>query len=152
MRLDIKNRLVIVGCGKGKNPSDAAAQDIYTGNLFRARRAYAEASGAPWLIASARYGLLHPERWIAPYDLTIRQLCAPDRAAWALTCVLDVVSGLPDISSPRGITVELHMGADYAEVLRDTLKAVGFGVDWTTQGKGIGEQLALYKRSPGGAK
>lgn len=145
MRLDIKNRIVLIGCGKSKNPSDAAAQDIYTGNLFRARRAYAEASGAPWLIASAKHGLLPPDRVISTYDVTIKQLCDPDRAAWALTCVLDVVSGLPDTSSLRGITVELHMGADYAELLRDTFAAVGFRTNWITQGKGIGEQLDWYK-------
>ena len=154
MRIEgVWNRLVVIGCGKAKGKTRCEAQDLYTGGLFKARRAYAEASGAPWLIASAQYGIMRADREIEPYDLTMKQLCAPDQAAWALTIALDLVSGLPDETPMREICIELHMGADYAEMLRDTLIAVGFTVDWVTRGLGMGEQLAWYKRPHlGGAR
>jgi hypothetical protein len=59
---------IIVGCGAAKLGHRAAARDLYTGSLFRAARRHAEASGLPWRILSAKYGLIHPDQEIDPYD------------------------------------------------------------------------------------
>jgi hypothetical protein len=67
------NRIVIISCGKSKNNGpDCLAMDAYNGQSFRLKRRYAELSGFPWLILSAKYGLLKPDEKINPnYDKTI---------------------------------------------------------------------------------
>jgi hypothetical protein len=45
------------------------AKDAYTKPAFRAWRVYAEQSGCPWFILSTKYGLLHPDQPIEPYDI-----------------------------------------------------------------------------------
>ena len=43
--------VIIIGCVKQKISVRAKAKDLYTSDLFKKRRAYAEASGKPWAIA-----------------------------------------------------------------------------------------------------
>lgn len=66
-------KIVLISCGKKKNQSASCkAQDAYIGSSFLLKRKYAELSGKPWLILSAKYGLLSPSDKINPnYDKTI---------------------------------------------------------------------------------
>ena len=134
----------LIGCGKKKRAERVAARDLYTGPLFRARREYAEATGAPWYVVSAKYGLLSPDQGVGPYDLTIKDLCEPDRAAWALCTIRAVLDDLTDDTHLREVILEVHAGADYAEPLVEVARAAGFSTDWPVQGLGIGEQRAWY--------
>ena len=52
---------VLLGCVSQKRDSPAPAKDLYRSQLWRRRRAYAEASGRPWMILSALHGLVDPE-------------------------------------------------------------------------------------------
>jgi len=74
--------VVLVGCGKAKLPRLAPARDLYTGGLFRQARAYAEKHADAWLILSAKHGVIHPDDVIAPYDVSMNDLTAAERAAW----------------------------------------------------------------------
>ncbi len=67
------NRIVIISCGKSKNNGpDCLAKEAYNGRSFLLKRKYAELSGYPWLILSAKYGLLKPNKEIDPnYDMTV---------------------------------------------------------------------------------
>jgi len=69
----IPNRLVIISCGKSKNKGPKClAKEAYNGQSFLLKRKYAELSGHPWLILSAKYGLLRPDEEINPnYDMTV---------------------------------------------------------------------------------
>ena len=140
------SRIVLIGCGKQKREGVHAARDLYTGPLFTDRLAYAEATGLPWWIISAGCGLLDPDQAVPSYDVTIADLPAVDRAAWALTVAKALLDELPDDARLREVVVELHAGADYAELLRDVFIAVGLNVAWPVQGLGIGEQRAFYAR------
>lgn len=144
-----KNRIVLIGCGSAKRSISVPARDLYTGTLFRARRAYAEMleaeRGYPWWIISARYGLVRPDVEIAPYDRKISDLAPVDRAAWYVGVLQELLTVLDDRADPRGIVLEMHAGAEYTEQLRDVARAVGFKVDWPVEGRGIGEQMAWYK-------
>ncbi len=55
--------VLVLGCVKQKLRYAAQARDLYCSPLWRARRRYAEASGWPWFIMSARCGLLVPVCW-----------------------------------------------------------------------------------------
>jgi len=60
MTTNHRSRIIIVGCGKAKREYGRTypALRLYTGNLFQARRSYAERSGLPWRILSAEHGLI----------------------------------------------------------------------------------------------
>jgi hypothetical protein len=69
----LPNRIVIISCGKSKNNGpDCLAKEAYKGRSFLLKRKYAELSGQPWLILSAKYGLLKPDKEIDPnYNMTV---------------------------------------------------------------------------------
>jgi hypothetical protein len=138
------SRVVLIGCGKTKASAPCAAEDLYTGPLFRARRAYAEAADRPWWIVSAQHGLMSPEQITAPYDTAGSDLCAVDHAAWALTVAHSLLDELEDGTRLRDVVVEIHAGAWYAQPLVDVLRALGIGTHLPVEGLGIGEQLAWY--------
>lgn len=64
--------VILLGCVKTKLEGPAVAKDLYCSTLWKRRRAYAEASGQPWLILNAEHGLVDPEQRLAPYDLALR--------------------------------------------------------------------------------
>lgn len=138
------SRIVLIGCGKTKASDPCAAEDLYTGPLFKARRAYAEATGHSWWIVSAGHGLVDPEQRLEPYDTKGADYAPVDHAAWALTVALALLTELPDDVRLREVVVEIHAGAWYAQPLVDVLQALGVGTHLPVEGLGIGEQLAWY--------
>lgn len=131
--------LILIGCGKTKAAHPAPARDLYLGSLFRARRRYAEASGLRWYIISARYGLLDPDQLIEPYDQRLPRSYGlfqrnQDVLAWARATLAPL---------PRGVTLEIHAGADYFRPLHEVR-----GGDYCLNPVarlGLGRQLAWYK-------
>lgn len=142
---------MLIGCGKAKSAAPCAARDLYTGSLFAKRRAYAEASPHHWWIVSAKLGLVCPDQVVQPYDLTMSGLSPLDRSAWALSVARELLDVTPDGADLRSACVEIHAGADYAENLRDVLRAVGLSVDWPVEGMEIGEQMRWYSEAIKGA-
>jgi hypothetical protein len=72
----------LIACSKAKADRSCRARDLYRGDLFRKSVAYAEAEGARWYILSARYGLLHPDAFADPYELTLAELTQLERLQW----------------------------------------------------------------------
>jgi hypothetical protein len=137
-------RIVLIGCGQRKRSERAPARELYTGPLFADRLAYADASRRPFWIVSARHGLIAPGVVLEPYDLTVRDLSPVDAAAWSLGVVRALLDELSDTCDLSRLTVELHMGADYAEPLRQILPAIGINYSWPVRGLSQGEQRAWY--------
>ena len=68
---------IVIACGARKidTRQPVPAADLYTGSLFRAAKAAAQArtqQAGEWLILSAKHGLIHPAAPISPYEATIR--------------------------------------------------------------------------------
>ena len=142
------SKIILIGCGKSKVNHREAARDLYTGSLFVARRKHAELSGNAWFIISAKYGLTRPEVMLDPYDLKISQLPILDRYAWAMHTAAELLDDLPDSIDTakmlREVVVEVHAGADYAELLRDPILAAGMSFSWPVKGMSQGEQMQYY--------
>src|SRR5438477_11428405 len=85
-----RSGVVLVGCVKQKRSIPCLAKDLYSSPLWRKRRAYAEHSGGPWMILSAKYGLVDPTQELAPYDLTLHELTSNERQAWGLNYVREL--------------------------------------------------------------
>lgn len=137
---------VLIGCVSRKEPTARQAKDLYRTTLFSRRRAYAEASGKPWLIVSALHGIVDPEQVIEPYDVRLADL------AWAERHRLADRVG-PDLEARFGplenVTFEVHAGAEYMHMLTMGLRPYGVQLTNPLRGLRIGEQLAWYGRRPG---
>lgn len=134
---------VLVGCVATKRPQPMAAKELYDSELFRRRRAYAEASGRPWFIVSGLHGLVDPDEVVEPYERSINDLAGPERAAWARGIADSLIRRLPTVS---GQAVEVHAGIENVAALRRPLQALGVQVMTPLSGLRIGEQLQWYDR------
>ena len=157
------NRIILIGCVKTKLPQEdfpngaafVEAKSLYRSPLFDRRRAHAEASGHPWGIISAFYGVVAPDDPMHSYEQTIaeRDVDAWNRRVWiGLWHFARRVEGQRDhrpLLPP--MVLEVHAGRPYVDALNDWLGKHG---QWTEQvrvehpvkGLQIGEQLAFYDR------
>ena len=134
-------RVILVGCVKLKLERAAPAKDLYCSPLWRHRRRYAEASGCPWLILSAKHGVIDPEKRIAPYDLALNQLSAADRRASGERVARQLEAELGPIG---GTTFEVHAGAAYRRAIGPGIVERSGMVAAPLAHLGQGEQLAWY--------
>src|SRR5665648_901571 len=75
--------VVLVGSVRSTLHAAAPARELYTNALFVRRRGYAEASGRPWFVLDARWGLVAPEEVIAPSEVSLGEMPVPYRHGWA---------------------------------------------------------------------
>lgn len=132
---------LLVGCVSRKEASARPAKDLYRTELFRRRRAYAEASGHLWLIISALHGVIDPEAVIEPYDVRLADLSALERGALGER----IAAELEDrFGALRGCLFEVHAGDEYFAMLATALRPHGAMLRRPLRGLRIGEQLAWY--------
>ncbi len=133
--------LILIGCVKSKLEHPAPAKDLYTSALFRKERAYAESSGKPWFILSAKHGLVSPDEVIEPYDVYLKTMPDAYRAWWGRT----VVSQLAEAFGPvGGVSIEVHASAAYVDQILSSLTMEGARVVTPLQGLTMGQRLAWY--------
>jgi len=132
--------IVFVSCVKTKAPEPRPARSLYTSPLFTFSSTYAESLSPHWYILSAKYGLVHPEQVIAPYEKTLNNMSAAERKAWTA----DVLESLRDIVAPGDELVFLA-GVRYREGLIPTLLHWGCKVSIPMEGLSFGRQLSWLK-------
>jgi len=133
--------LILIGCVKSKQDHPAPAKDLYTSALFRKERAYAESSGKPWFILSAKHGLVSPDEVIEPYDVYLKTMPDAYRAWWGRT----VVSQLGEVFGPvDGVSIEIHASAAYVDQILPRLTIEGARVVTPLHGLTMGQRLAWY--------
>lgn len=133
--------LVLIGCVKSKLDHPAPAKDLYVSALFRKERPYAESSGKPWFILSAKYGLVPPDEVIEPYDMYLKTMPAAYRARWGRTVVSQLEAAFGPVA---GMTIEIHASADYVGPLSSLLSSQGARVVTPLVGLTMGSRLAWY--------
>ena len=130
-------------CGARKGPHPCAARDLYTGPLFRVARRWAEVHAGRWWIVSGKFGLVHPDEWIPPYDET---LTADKAEAWGQR-VGHRLFQENDYHELGGERVVILAGAIYADALEGPLRALGVvRLEQPLRGLKIGERLAWFKK------
>jgi hypothetical protein len=58
-------------------------RDLYKSDWFLKARHYVESTGRPWFILSAKYGLVPPDRILAPHEQSLNAMHKSDRQKWA---------------------------------------------------------------------
>ena len=127
----------LVACVGQKLSSRSLAKDLYTSPWFRKARRYVEARQEPWFILSAKYGLVHPEEAIDPYEATLNKMGVAERRAWAERVFEDLRRYLG-----RGSSATFLAGENYRGHLLPLLEACGIETHVPMRGLSIGKQLA----------
>ena len=130
-------RLYLVSCVKTKLSRPARAKELYVSDWFRKARAYVEREGVAWHILSAKYGLVHPDDEIEPYEKTLVTMRVVERRAWAGQ-VLEALEPCLDEAD----TVVFLAGQPYREFFEPWLRSRGIGLDVPMRGLRQGQQLA----------
>ena len=139
--------IALVSCVKRKTAGQCAAKDLYTSALFRYQRAYAEKHADRWFILSAKYGLIHPDAVIEPYEQTLTGASVATRREWARRVFGQMESA--GLTNERKRFLWLA-GQAYQRELSRLLHAHEHAAPLT--GMRIGERLAWLKaQAEGGA-
>ena len=131
----------LLSCVGQKQLAPAPARDLYTSSWFRKARRYADSTGQPWFILSAKHGLVHPDRVISPYNLTLNSMPVADRRRWAQTVLTQLDPHLDGVES-----IVILAGRRYREFLEPSLQSRGLPVSVPMAGLRIGEQLRWLNR------
>lgn len=131
--------LHLVACVKVKRPVPAAARDLYCSDWFAKARRYVEQRTDRWYILSAKYGLVHPEEVIAPYELTLNKMRASDRRAWGSR----VLQQLHALEYPTDAPVVILAGKNYRQPLAPWIGQRGVV---PMAGLGFGHQKSFLDR------
>lgn len=140
--LDLAGALVLVSCVKRKLTHAAPARNLYTSAWFIKAKSLIEASDSNWYILSARYGLVHPDTVIAPYDETLNTLGVAERRTWAGTVLKRL---LPETHRYRRLV--MLAGQRYREFLVPQLRARGIDVVVPMGNLRLGEQLSWLSKA-----
>lgn len=133
-------KTVVASCTKRKRDEPAPARKLYDpSTYFRKQARYAETADE-WWIQSARYGLVHPDQVIKPYDKRADDLEEPERWAWEIAC------RLLRKYDPAKTTIDILGGSAYADPLTPHLEEFGFEVHEPLRGQRIGDRMASLDR------
>jgi cytoplasmic iron level regulating protein YaaA (DUF328/UPF0246 family) len=133
--------IYLVSCVSQKKDIAARAKDLYVSDWFRKTRQYVEATGCPWFILSAKYGLVSPEKVITPYEKTLNRMFVAERRRWAQQ-VIDAID--PVLS--QGDRVIFLAGKRYRDFLSEHLQDRGIAVKAPMKRLRFGEQKSWLDR------
>jgi cytoplasmic iron level regulating protein YaaA (DUF328/UPF0246 family) len=131
----------MVQCVSKKRDKPQRARNLYTSQLFTNAAAYAEKISDDWFIISAKYGLVRPTDILVPYDVTLKDMSANERRAWAKRVFLDFE---PNVKPSD--TVVMLAGTIYRRDLVKMIEGIGCKVEIPMKGLRIGEQVSWLKR------
>ncbi|MBN1666853.1 MAG: hypothetical protein JW862_07180 [Anaerolineales bacterium] len=132
----MSRKVALVSCVSEKRTVPSPARDLYTSDWFTKAARYASQITDEWYILSAKYGLVHPDQVLEPYNATLKTMGKSARQAWAAL----VFASLKPHLSP-GDTVVFLAGQIYREFLLPLVTHLGCKVEIPMEGLRIGEQL-----------
>jgi hypothetical protein len=142
-------RVCLIACSGTKLDEAAPARDLYQGDLFRKSLLWSQTRERfdSTFVLSAKHGLLALDKVIEPYNLTLNNMAAADRRAWACGVASDLVAHLASVQADR-IRVVALAGRLYVEGLIELLRGTrNVEVERPLMGLGIGQQKAWLKRA-----
>lgn len=137
------SELYLVSCVGQKNPGPAPAKDLYTGTWFSYARCYVEKLGHPWLLLSAKHGVVDPDEMREVYDFSFKSgegATVAYRRAWAARVFSQLEPHLTEVDS-----VTFLAGRHYYEGLVEPLRQRGKRISIPMEHLRIGEQYRWLK-------
>ena len=137
------SELYLVSCVGQKNPGPTLAKDLYTGTWFSYAHCYVEKLGHPWLLLSAKHGVIDPDEMREVYDFSFKSgegRTALYRKEWAKRTFSQLQPRLAGVD-----TLTILAGKRYYEGLVEPLRAPGLKISIPMEHMRIGEQLRWLK-------
>jgi hypothetical protein len=132
------NHVVLIQCSATKLDRPAKARDMYVSTLFKHSLTYAESLNPDKIyVLSGKYGLLHLDDYIEPYNVFIGDMDTISQHNWAK----GVVESLKKECDVDNDDFTLLCGIKYRRFLMRYLKNTRVPMT----GLGIGEQLRFLK-------
>lgn len=129
------SKYIFIACSKKKSQKPCKAKDMYLGDLFKKSYQYGKSLGGEIYILSAKYGLLNPEDYIDPYNITLNNMTDRERKRWAYKVIKQC--------EKQGIyfndKIIFLCGSNYRKYLQIKYR----NSICPLKGMGIGEQLAF---------
>ncbi len=129
-------RICLIACVSLKDTRKMRAGDIYLSPLFKKAREFTSNNFDQWYILSAKYGLIHPDTIIEPYEKTLNKMSRQDRRKWSE----DVFEELKKCTKPND-EITFVAGQRYRQDLTPLLLNRGNKIQVPMEGLGIGKQL-----------
>ena len=134
----MNKRIVLISCVSQKLPQRAKVRDLYISTLFKFNLKYAEKLKPDDIfVLSAKYGLLHLENEIEPYNETLNNMPSVEIKQWA-SLVLEQIKEVCTINETEFIFLA---GDKYRKYLLPYIKNSQIPLE----GLRIGEQLQKLK-------
>ena len=130
---------IFIACIKTKAEQCCAAKEMYKGALFISTYKYAESLNGKIWILSAKYGLLHPNDVIAPYNKTLVGASKMECKKWAYKVYRQMVDKQIDFKEEAVFLC----GTNYRKYLITKFKKASAPLAHM----GIGRQLKFYKEN-----
>lgn len=130
-------KICLISCVSSKVKYKTKASELYTSSLFLKAREFASNNFDSWYILSAKYGLLHPDDIIEPYDQTLNKMQIDHRKKWTNSVYETLKKTIPINSK-----ITFIAGQKYREFLMPMLEKSGYETVVPMQGLSIGMQLA----------
>ena len=123
VKRDSPTKLTLIPCTKNKQEGVHKAKDLYTGDNFTKHRKYAEQSGNPWAILSAKHHILDPEEMVENYDTPMsRRKGEQDQWGSQLKPKLLAHMKKLGIDPVHGVEIETLAGGAYNQPMRQALQ------------------------------
>ena len=137
------NEIVLIGCSKSKADHAAPAGEFYLGTGFRKALDYSRCAypDAAIYVLSAYYGLVPIGTVLEPYDLTLNNMPANDRRAWAKKVLAQMAAAGID---PKADHFTVFAGRRYHENLG--LVNATYPLDGLTQGYSLQKLTTLLNQ------
>jgi len=132
-------RYALVSCVGEKMPIPSPAKDLYQSAWFLKAKSHVESERFDWYVISAKYGLIHRDSVIEPYDMTLNTMSGIDCQKWASMVFGQILEAMPN-----GGNIDIFAGDRYRKYLMPMLENAGYQVRVPLQGLGIGQQLAWF--------
>jgi hypothetical protein len=133
------SKVVLISCVSTKVDHHAKAKDLYVSPLFKMNYEYATSLHPDAIyILSAKYGLLHPDTEVDPYEQTLNTMKSFEVKDWALD-VIDQMEGKIDFKRDEIIFLA---GERYRKFLLPLCRNASIPLE----GLGIGKQLGWLKK------
>lgn len=146
-------RIALVSCVSKKLAAPAKAAELYTSDLFRKSRTYAERNADRWLILSAAHGVVAPTTELAPYDVTLSKMNAAEVRAWGLRVARQLEVEVARMAEAAGVELRdvklvILAGERYCSFRTAfEVRCPAVNVSAPLAGLAIGERLSFLKKA-----
>lgn len=132
-------RIVLISCVSQKVGVTIKARDMYISDWFKKAMKYAEKMNPDGIyILSAKYGLLHLDDLIAPYNLTLNEMSTVEARGWASKVIMQ----LKQVADLENDEVTFLAGDKYRRYLVEHIKHCRIPM----MGMKIGEQKSFMMK------